>query len=245
MRAVPHTYNRMKNNPPPKRIPPKTASKTCPLCREAGSPSGHFLSTCKFLPESDKRYFARARLIMGPDEYLEEAEEDVETEEDDEDPVRNKLVNINKSPELYVFHGAYPLRLTLDSGAESNMISSTAARYIKAKVVPSWHKAVQADGSTPLRVAGETHTFVTRGDITMQLDALVIDDLDVDVLAGMPFMKNNDISLHPGRNEIVVKDNVIKYGQPRPRVALPNVRRTQVDLIRAPGKATALDDAKR
>ena len=175
---------------------------------------------------------------MGPDEYLEEAEEDIETEEDDQDPVQNKLVNIKKSPELYVFHGTYPLRLTLDSGAESNMISSTVARYIKTKVVPSRHKAVQADGSTPLRVAGETHTCVTRGDITMQLDALVIDDLDVDVLAGMLFMKNNDISLHPGRNEIVVKDNVIKYGHPRPRVTLPNIRRTQVDLIQAPGKAS-------
>ena len=238
MRAVPHTFNRMKSNPPPKRIPQRTTGKTCPLCREAGRPSGHFLSTCKFLPASDKRYFARARLIMGPDEYLEEAEEDIEAEEDDQDPVQNKLVNINKSPELYVFHGAYPLRLTLDSGAESNMISSTVARYIKVKVVPSRHKAVQADGLTPLRVAGETHTVVTRGDITMQLDALVIDDLDVDVLGGMPFMKNNDVSLHPGRNEIVVKDSVIKYGHPRPRVTLPNIRRTQVDLIRAPGKAS-------
>ena len=72
----------------------------------------------------------------------------------------------------------------------------------------------------------------------MQLDALVIDDLDVDVLVGMPFMKNNDISLYPSRNEIVVKDKIIKYGHPRPRVALPNIHRTQVNLIRIPGKAS-------
>ena len=149
MRAVPHAYNRMKNNPPPRRIPPRTTSKMCPLCREAGRPLGHFLRSCKFLPESDKNYFTRTKFIMGPAEYFEEVEEDVEAEEDDQDPLQKTLMNINKSPELYVFHGAYPLRLTLDSGAESNMISSTVAQYIKAKVVPSQHRAVQADGSTP------------------------------------------------------------------------------------------------
>ena len=76
---------------------------------------------------------------MGPDEYLEE---DVEAEEDDQDTVQNKLVSINKSPELHVFHGTYPLRLTLDSGAESNtcMISSSVTQYIEAKIVPSRHK---------------------------------------------------------------------------------------------------------
>jgi hypothetical protein len=78
---------------------------------------------------------------------------------------------------------------------------------------------------------------VTRDDITMQLDALVVDDLDVDVPAGMPFMKNNDVSLHPSRNLIVIKNTSIKYGYLHQQRPSSSVRRSQVDLIRSPVKA--------
>ena len=115
---------------------------------------------------------------MQSDEYFSDDEEGPLEESISQEKAQTKVVNINKSPELHAFHGAYPLRLTLDSGAESNMISSTIARFIKAKVVPSRHKAVQADESIPLNVAGEMHTCVTRGNIIMSLDALVVDDLD-------------------------------------------------------------------
>ena len=37
--------------------------KMCPLCRASNRPDNHFLSTCSFLPESDKRYITKARLI--------------------------------------------------------------------------------------------------------------------------------------------------------------------------------------
>jgi len=101
----------------------------------------------------------------------------------------------------------------------------------------SKHKAVQADGSTPLSVAGETHTVVTRGDVTMKLDALVVDDLNVDVLAGMPFLKNNNVSLHPSRNEITINGTVVRYGHPSSNSKSPHIRRAQIDLIRSPAKA--------
>ena len=43
----------------------------------------------------------------------------------------------------------------------------------------------KADGLTPLAVAGETHLILSRADKQLALDALVVDDLDVDILAGI------------------------------------------------------------
>ncbi|VDI10897.1 G protein-coupled receptor 125 [Mytilus galloprovincialis] len=35
--------------------------KCCILCKQAGRPSQHFLSTCKYLPDEDKQYMSRVR----------------------------------------------------------------------------------------------------------------------------------------------------------------------------------------
>lgn len=39
--------------------------KCCPLCKEARRPDRHYLSTCAFLPKSDKKYMVKARQIVG------------------------------------------------------------------------------------------------------------------------------------------------------------------------------------
>ena len=38
---------------------------------------------------------------------------------------------------------------------------------------------MQADGSTPLKVHGETTIHLTRDDLSLKLHALVVDDIDV------------------------------------------------------------------
>ena len=55
--------------------------------------------------------------------------------------------------------------------------------------------ARQADGVTPMDVIGEVHCSLTRGQWTFELDALVVRQLDVDILAGNPFMVRNDIGV--------------------------------------------------
>lgn len=42
-----------------------------------------------------------------------------------------------------------------------------------------------------MNVVGEVHTQLHRGHYTFQLDALVVKDLDLAVLAGVPFNKKN------------------------------------------------------
>ena len=53
------------------RLPPRQPQrsirheKSCPLCKQAGRSSyQHFLSECSFLPEHDRKYMAKARLIV-------------------------------------------------------------------------------------------------------------------------------------------------------------------------------------
>ena len=59
--------------------------------------------------------------------------------------------------------------------------------------------ARQADGVIPLDVKGEIHGTFTRTKMTSQLDALVVDRLDVDVLAGDPFMVTNGVATRPAK----------------------------------------------
>ena len=68
------------------------------------------------------------------------------------------------------------------------MISTSTARVYHQPIKPASHVALQADGVTPLDVIGEVHSNVTRGHLSFQLDALVVKQLDVDVLAGNPFL---------------------------------------------------------
>ena len=66
--------------------------KVCSLCKAAGRESGHFLSACKFLTESDKRFMTRARQVIVEDDYTSDGNEYRDQGEDDaeeyaEDPI--------------------------------------------------------------------------------------------------------------------------------------------------------------
>ena len=45
------------------KLPPRRPTKICPLCKTASRPHNHFLSTCTYLPESDRKYMVRTRQI--------------------------------------------------------------------------------------------------------------------------------------------------------------------------------------
>ena len=62
------------------------------------------------------------------------------------------------------------------------MIKSSPARSIGAPIMKSSQEALQADGLTPSAVVGETHLILSRAGNQLTLDALVVDDLDVDCL---------------------------------------------------------------
>ena len=208
----------------------KTSSRSCPLCKQAGRKYDHFLSTCRFLPQEDRKFMSRARQIV--------CEEDVPPSDVDDNDNPHielpsaRLVNTKQSPSMKAYYNAFPVKLTLDSGAEVNMIKASVAQYIGAPITKSKQGALQADGVTPLQIIGETHIDLSRNNNVLHLEALVVNDLDVDVLAGIPFLAFNDISLRPAKHMIMINDSdTIYYGVKN--TASNNVRRTKAFLLRA------------
>jgi hypothetical protein len=110
-----------------------------------------------------------------------------------------------------VFHNHHAVQLTLDTGAETSLIKSSIAQQIGATIQKTKQTALQADGVTPLSVVGEVHLDLSRNSHTLHLDALVVNNLDVDVLAGTPFMVTNDISIRPSKQQITIKGTDVTH----------------------------------
>ena len=97
---------------------------------------------------------------------------------------------------------------------------------------------MQADGVTPLNILGETHVFLSRNNHILKLEALVVNDLDVDVPAGISFMTHNDISI---RHQITIGgSDVVYYGPATPDNPQNRVRRTQAFVLRSGSSPTVV-----
>ena len=145
-----------------------------------------------------------------------------------------RRVQPHPSPYLPVHCNEHCLRLTLDTGAEVNLIRAPVAAYVGASVVKSTQTAYQADGLSPLTVVGETTLSLTRGAHTLTLQALVVDNIDVDVLAGTPFMSLNDVSVRPAEGTVSIGDDIVFCYVTAPhRGPGPTARRAQC-LVRSP-----------
>ena len=122
----------------------------------------------------------------------------------------SRRVQISQSPYLNVFYKHIPLKVVIDSGAETNMIRESVAKQFGASVQNSSHQALQADGQSSLIVTGETSITFNCGRHSFILEALVVSNLECDVLAGVPFMIHNDISIRPSKRLVLVDETVFK-----------------------------------
>ena len=214
--------------------PNTRTSRSCCLCRAARRPGAetHFLSQCRFLPESDRRMVrspssARIRGVettegedAGDEHYDDFNEDTLDTRDnaifvDNPAPSIQRRVLTRKSPYMNVFYNEIPVRLCLDSGAESNLMSHRFAIYIQIDIGPTRQGAVQADESTPLNIIGEVKGItLKRGAHSFSLDALVTKDDVGDVIAGSPFLETNDIALRPARKQIIIRGrDIVPYSQ--------------------------------
>ena len=151
----------------------------------------------------------------------------------------NTFISISKiatspSPILSTFYCHHPLALTLDTGATSSLIRLSVATKLDMKILPTNHTGFQADGKTRLRICGEIHETVTRNDLSFMLQAVVVEELDCDVLAGNPFMEENDIVPDPPRKQIIIQNrHFIPYSAGTSKKLPLQVRRTQSFLLRS------------
>ena len=217
-------------------------NKVCPFCKQAGRPYRHFLSKCSFLPLQDRKYMAKSRQVLSTS--FESDEEDSFLPEVSNEPEPRKASSINRvqirqSPVLDIFCSHHTACLTIDSGATGNMIRASTAQKLGAKVTKSSQLAHQADGSSPLQILGETRLTFSRDDHELFFEGLVVKNLDTDILAGIPFMQKNDISIRPAKYQIRIgNDSIYTYGQFHPESQVHTIRRAQV--LRAPCKSTTV-----
>ena len=126
----------------------------------------------------------------------------------------------------------------LDSGATGNMICHTIVQRLGCQVTPSSQSIHQADGSSPLHVVGETRFPFTPKGHTFTF-CLVVENLDIDVLAGTPFMESNDIAVRPTKRQVILGDVTIhNYGSQQPVTINSTARRAIV--LRSPPTSTAI-----
>ena len=232
------------------RSRPKPAIKSCPLCLQAGRPSSHFLSSCPYLPESDRKYMAKARQVAKIFDSDEILADDVDPQDSPVDPGTRSSsdcgepsttlrVQVRQSPYFDAFYNHHAVRITVDSGATGNMMRASTAHAIGCSVSPTSQSAHQADGSSPLDVVGETRLTFSRDEHVFHFEGLVVENLDVEVLAGTPFMERNDVAIRPAKRQITLDDGTVySYGSTGKSKTGHAVRRAHV--LRAPSKTMTL-----
>ena len=221
-----------KRQPPPAS---RVRTKECSLCKAAGRPdySSHYLSRCRYLSDAEKRFMTRARSVTVEDlDEFDDFDEDSHPPQtsDQQTPANCSRVKVKRSPAFNVFLGHDTIKMTLDSGAETNMIKYDVAVRLNLPIMEnSTQDAVQADGSSPLGVKGETYFECTRGNDTFKFEGLVVENLQADVLAGIPFQEDNAVYAHtPTRTIYFPTAPALVYGSNASRNGTSNILRATV-----------------
>ena len=226
------------------RSDPKTRTrqprqdKVCPLYKQAGrSNTNHFLSQCTFLPDNDRRFMVKARQIFG----ILDDEQDTNYDLDPDPPCPETTlptpdvvayrVQTRQSPYMDVFHGHRVVQR--NSGTTGNMIRHSTAKHLGCPIISSAQSVQQSDGSSQLQVVGEIRPSFTRDNTDFTFEGLVVEDLDIEVLAGTPFMEANDVAVWPAKREVLLGNgSTYTYGSQAPPSPPTTVRRAFV--LRAP-----------
>ena len=117
------------------------------------------------------------------------------------------------------------------------MMRASTTHALGCSVTPTSQSAHHADGSSPLDVVGETRLTFTRDKYVFHFEELVVENLDVEVLAGTPFMERNDVATRPAKRQITLDDGTVySYGTTGKSKTGRAVRR----ILRAPSKTLTL-----
>ena len=225
------------------RQPNRTVfNRECPLCKQAGrSPTDHYLTSCKFLPEKNRKFITKSRSIQidYDDDNCSDNEEEQDTThqrriavEEEEVSLIARRVPVSPSPFLDCFVRHLTVRVTIDSGATGNMMRHDVAKRLQLVIRKPSQKSQQADGSTSLDIIGEVTVTLHFKEHTLILEALVATALEDEILGGIPFMKENDVWLRPSKDIIGIGDKIYPY-----QVAnscRSTTRRIQSTLLRSP-----------
>ena len=119
-------------------------------------------------------------------------------------------IDVNASPVLVLNKNNKSYPFVLDTGCTGSIVPESVAVDFEVPIEPTQQRARAADGKR-LNIIGQVNVVLHRKSKSYQLCALVCTDT-VDLLAGMPFMKDNDIGVRPATDEIIIDGHeFIKY----------------------------------
>lgn len=246
--------------------PQQFTRKQCDFCRVTGKVKyrTHSIDECMFIKRlnNEKTGFVKHLECQQPVESIEEHYEEffdcVENEEStsgayqvslpNKDIINDayqvehvlNLVNIDASPILELQANNNTYNLTLDTGATCNLIKESVAKSLKAVIKPTSQRVRLADGQTTLDVVGEINGTLFRNNKPYKLTAIVCRNTDTDILAGMPFLKQNDIAIRPYSDEIILGGTeFIKYNPNRTsfRAIKRITLQSEINQVILPGEA--------
>ena len=202
---------------------PNSNKKGCDFCKLTGKRKymTHKIDQCLFIQKLNSASARQVDENETDDDIEEHYQEFYNTTEESArfiDHIINRI-NIDASPVL-TFHSTNPtegnsneeIDATFDTGATVSLLKERKARKMNAIIRPTSQKVRMADGRTNLEVVGETETTIFRNGKPFHLAAVVCRFIDCDLLAGMPFMKSNDVAIRPYSNEIILNGSeIINY----------------------------------
>ena len=198
--------------------------KSCDYCKLTGKKAfnTHSIETCLFIKRENRRNQSYVKQVDCEEEDVSEHYNEffeITGENLDQEAARvpvtehiiTATVNTSASPVISLNKNDKSYEFIVDTGLTgSNIITEKAAREFNATVRPTFQRARAADGRF-LNIIGETDTVLYRKNKPYQLNALVCAD-QMDLLAGMPFLKKNDIAIRPATDELIFEDREkVKY----------------------------------
>ena len=228
---------------------PKHKNKHCVICKSASRPhTGHDINDCWFVSKFEKMEIAKALQVTVDQEDDEFDSSQAPTSNihkldiDSPPPIRSssppitndiptvQKVECDASPFFFAFFKHNPCHVVIDTGATSSVVSQSFVQRVGIPIKSTLHSARSADKSN-LPVLGEVHFTMNFGNHDLPITALIIEKLDCDILAGIPFCKYNDIHVHLKAENISINTTVIPYGSKRSPTN-PKIRRVNSILLR-------------
>ena len=223
--------------------------KTCILCKAAGRTfQGHDISSCWFISKFDKMEIVNAfqvetefQVDFGDGDGDQDSAFDHENQQSElvktvtyepqvsiTETVRR--VRSSTSPFFFAFYEHHVVKILVDSGATSTLVSGAFSRKVGLILQPTQQGAKQLDKS-PLAVSGEVSFNVSFGDLNLKVSGLVNDSLDYDILAGVPFCEENNIDVLLSRKLISIHGKLIPYGSKPESFSIPSIALNQPYLV--------------
>ena len=125
-------------------------------------------------------------------------------------------VQCDSLPCFHAFYQHHPAQIVIDTGATSSLILRSFIKCSGSPIQPTRHSARSVDKST-LKIHSEVKIKLNFGTIPLPVTALVVDTIDCDILACVPFCKENDIQVHLKKEMITIGSFNFAYGTKPPR----------------------------